>query len=84
MAVWENKREHVRYDESGLRTFPRQFSDAEMRRFDELVDRDPDLSPEKKHLVKRTLRRMQGLPYDETTIDPTVADVLRRLVREFA
>jgi hypothetical protein len=61
----------------------RRFTDAQMAEFDRHVD-GTDLSAEKKHAAKRTLRRMQGLACDEGTVDPAIADMLRRFARELA
>ena len=78
---------HVRRAErdDGLKVFGRLWSDEQMREFDRKVDAMP-LEPEMKLAAKRTLRRMQGLPYEEAVagIDASVVEALRRLVDEFA
>jgi len=81
MTEWQNKRQVFSYVErdDGLKVFPRCFSDEQMRVFDRHVD-STSLSPEKKHLAKRVLRKMQGLDYDESAIDPEIVRALRHFI----
>jgi hypothetical protein len=80
-VVSKSKRTH--HDE--LRPIGRQFTDEQMALFDRKVDA-MELDADMRRVAKRTLRKMQGLPYDDAGagVDSSVLEALRRLAREFA